>query len=564
MQNIFSFVQTQSAPATPFTPTVKNESADSAFSDSFFSIIMGQIAQESKTPVNNELPITLASEEVSTLSTSDDSEAKSIDEHLLDDLLSVVNALQQNTQTTVFPSLNSSSSLEKILGSETARQDFANVKSVSDLVDLSNKYNLGLEKLSITQENIDALQAKFPTLAQNNFFDDLQSALDATKSSLNNDEANLAKTPTTNNVISLLDKQQQKTETTTTPSILSELISKDIKTEPKTTPIVDNTLDDAPVVEVEETVIVNEKQQNNQKQTSTLQSLLQDKPAEKVNTPIQTPTEKVNTPLQTVIQKVVTTNETPSETEVVVEETVVKTEVTVEKTPIKAAIVAEETVVKTTRVNETKMEKQKSKEDISDTIIKTATTEKTSDDTINTTDEIGLMKKTTTTEETETSDLSSDEPQKTTDVRSDLKAVAKQDTTAKIIPVKESLNQFANDLREKIEAYKPPIMKVELSLNPKNLGDVDVTLLTRGNNLHVNISSTSNTMSLFTQNQAEVKTALINMGFTNLEMNFSDQRNSEQSQQNQKHSSGKDFEEFSTELNEENTASLEIVIPQYV
>ena len=542
MQNIFSFVQTQSppAPASSFTPTVKNESADSSFSESFFSIIMGQIAQESKTPVNNELPTTLASEEVSTLSTSDDSEAKSIDEHLLDDLLSVVNALQQNAQTTVFPSLNSSSSLEKILGSETARQDFANVKSVSDLVDLSNKYNLGLEKLSITQENIDTLQAKFPTLAQNNFFDDLQSALDATKSSLSNDEANLAKTPTTNNVISLLDKQQ-KTETTPTPSILSELISKDIKTEPKTTPIVDNTLDDAAVVEVEETAttIVNEKQQNNQKQTSTLQSLLQDKPVE-----------KVNTPLQTVVQKVVTTNETPSDTEVVIAKTVVKTEV-----------VSEEIVVKTTQVNETKVEKPKSKEDISETIIKTTATEDTSDDT---SDEIVLVKKTTSTDETDNGELGSDETQKVTDVRSDLKTVAKQDTTVKSVPVKESLNQFANDLKEKIDAYKPPIMKVDISLNPKDLGEVDVTLLTRGNNLQVNISSTSSTMSLFTQNQAEVKTALINMGFTNLEMNFSDQRNSEQSQQNQKHSSGGDFEEFSTELNEENTVSLEIVIPQYV
>ena len=191
-------------------------------------------------------------------------------------------------------------------------------------------------------------------------------------------------------------------------------------------------------------------------------------------------------------------------------------------------------------------------------LIKTTKTEKTVEET-------GLIQKTIITEETKTSNTSSDleETQTTTDVRSDLKTTNKQDITVKNTPVKESLNQFASDLKEKIEAYRPPIMKVELSLSPKNLGDVDITLLTRGSNLHVNISSSSNTMSLFTQNQAEVKTALINMGFTNLEMNFSDQRNSDQSQQhNPKQNSGTigNFEEF----NEEETALLEIVIPQYV
>ena len=89
---------------------------------------------------------------------------------------------------------------------------------------------------------------------------------------------------------------------------------------------------------------------------------------------------------------------------------------------------------------------------------------------------------------------------------------------------------------------------------------MDVTLLTRGNNLHVNISSNTTTMSLFTQNQNDVKNALVGMGFTNLEMNFSDQNPKEQPQQNnQKRNSG-NFEEF----NEDETALLEIIIPQYV
>lgn len=541
MQDIFSLVQPKSAlslaPTT--TETMKSENSDGSFAQSFFSIILGQLTQENEVAILSEplqtLPTTPLSEGLLDLAPTDD-KAKSIDEHLLDDLLSVINALQQNAQTTVFPSLKPSSTLEKILTSETVRQDFANVKSVNDLVDLSKKYNLGLEKLSISQENIDNLKTSFPSLAQNNFFDDLQTALDATKSSLSSDEAQ----PTATNVISFLDKQLQKTEPTPIPSMLSELISKEIKTEPKTTPIVDNVPVDTPIIE--ESLLVNEKQQINQietKQAETtqkqvLQTLLQDETVE-----------KTTVPLETVVQKVVNSNEAK------------KVEIPVET----EAPLSEEESIKITRMSEVKVEQNtKAEKDISDMLIRTTKTEKTVDE-----NEVGLIQKTNITEETKTSNTSSDleDTQVTTDVRSDLKTTNKQDITVKNTPVKESLNQFASDLKEKIEAYRPPIMKVELSLSPKNLGDVDVTLLTRGSNLHVNISSSSNTMSLFTQNQAEVKTALINMGFTNLEMNFSDQRNSDQSQQhNPKQNSGTmgNFEEF----NEEETALLEIVIPQYV
>ena len=444
MQDILSLVQPTSAlslaPAT--SETVKSENSDGSFAQSFFSIILGQLTQENKVTTLSELtqalPTTSLSENALDLTKVDD-KAKSIDEHLLGDLLSVVNALQQNSQTTVFPSLKPSSTLEKILTSETVRQDFANVKSVNDLVDLSKKYNLGLEKLSISQENIDNLKTSFPTLAQNSFFDDLQTALDATKSSLQSD----ATQPSTTNVISLLDKQLQKTETTPIPSMLSELISKEIKTEPKTTTISTTTLGETPIIE--EPILVNEKQQITQTETTqkqVLQTLLQDETVE-----------KTSVPLETVVQKVINSNEAkkveiPVETETVVDE----------KDPIK-----------TTRISEMKVEKNvKAEKDIPDIAMKTVKTEKVVNETI---DETGLTtQKTIITEETKTSNATSDlkDTQTTTEVRSDLKTTAKQDTTTKTTPVKESLNQFANDLKEKIETYKPPIMKVELSLSPKN------------------------------------------------------------------------------------------------
>ncbi|QIR78665.1 flagellar hook-length control protein FliK [Sulfurospirillum diekertiae] len=541
MQDILSFIPAPSpitlAPST--NEPIQAESANGAFSESFFSIILSQMTKEGKqvslsdlaqeAPTTNETNLNL---------TATDQKAKSVDEHLLDDLLSVVNALQQNSQTTIFPTLKPSSTLEKILGSETARQDFANVKNVSDLMDLSKKYNLGLEKLSISTETMDSIQKKFPTLAQNNFFDDLKTALTTVQSTQNGETTKAV----TTNLMSLLDKQPTTTTEipTTTPSILSELISKEVKPT-STTPTIDttnttNTTTTLNTPIVEEPLIVNEKQQN------TLAKALQ--------TPQEENTQ-ATLPLETVVQKVVNDNElkkpaTPIQT----------AEVVTQEEPAQIQVA-------TTHVNEVKKEPLvKTVEETTDTVLKTVKSDKTISDVASSAEEVTQIQKVVKPEEKEIA--KSEDTPLTVDAKTDSKVTVKQDlSTTKAVPVKESLNQFATDLKEKIEAYKPPIMKVELSLSPKSLGDVDVTLLTRGNNLHVNISSTTSTMSLFTQNQNDVKNALINMGFTNLQMNFSDQRNSDQSQQNQKQRSD-NSKEFTTESSEEETASLEIVIPQYV
>ena len=104
MQDIFSLVQPKSALslAPNTTETMKSENSDGSFAQSFFSIILGQLTQENEVEILSEplqtLPTTPLSEGLLDLAPTDD-KAKSIDEHLLDDLLSVVNALQQNAQT---------------------------------------------------------------------------------------------------------------------------------------------------------------------------------------------------------------------------------------------------------------------------------------------------------------------------------------------------------------------------------------------------------------------------------------------------------------------------------
>ena len=128
--------------------------------------------------------------------------------------------------------------------------------------------------------------------------------------------------------------------------------------------------------------------------------------------------------------------------------------------------------------------------------------------------------------------------------------------------VKKTFNTFAIEFKEKVEAYKPPMMKVNMQLSPKNLGDVDVTLITRGNNLQVNINSNSqNTLALFVQNQAEFKNSLVNMGFSDLQMNFGDKRGEERNQpQQQKEDQNSDYHD-SLENEEE---GINMILPNYV
>ena len=137
-------------------------------------------------------------------------------------------------------------------------------------------------------------------------------------------------------------------------------------------------------------------------------------------------------------------------------------------------------------------------------------------------------------------------------------------TQSKNFQIKHTINSFANDLKEQIENFKPPIMRVKMMLTPKDLGEVSVSLVNRGNNLQITINSNTNTMAIFTQNQAEFKNALVNMGFTNLNMNFSSNSNGKNAQQNSQKEKQKDnFESFADPIIEA-LDRVDIIIPRYV
>lgn len=535
MQDVTSYVSN----ASPLSVAVnggesKKTTSEKTSTKSFISIMLSQLSEgASNAKVSTKTTKeTVDTKEITKALKAEEQEAKSVDEHLLEDLLKIVNALRTNTQSTIFPTLKSTSRLDKVLGNETALKELSEAKSIGDLMALSKKYDLGLEKLSFSKESVEKLQKEFPTLAKSNFFESLQEEVETQKSASESKPL----TPS----ISPLEKQVQKNENTAPVSALKELMSKDNTDEPK-------------VVTSTQKVETKETLKTVLEQAPLVEDEIQAPKEIKIVETITTESKKTATnPIEVVAQKVVT--QTTEE---------IKAEKKVKVEPVLAAPTEEDVEVKApiqTRVSETKVENSLTQKGLTEAILQAIKTEKPVIE--KKPEENQVVAQVAAPLHEEPIQVESPEIKQNT---MEVKTVQKQEITTKQPSApKESLNQFASDLREKIENYKPPIMKVELTLNPRNLGEVDVTLLTRGNNLHVNISSNSNTMTLFTQNQAEFKNALVNMGFTNLEMNFSDQQKNQQQQQNNRQNNNQVFDELTGETSNETMASIEVIIPQYV
>ena len=104
------------------------------------------------------------------------------------------------------------------------------------------------------------------------------------------------------------------------------------------------------------------------------------------------------------------------------------------------------------------------------------------------------------------------------------------DLKVKTLQVKDTLDNFKNNLDEAIKNYKPPISKVNIELNPKNLGKVEVTIIQRGNNIQVNMNSDQSNINMFQTHQAEFRQALSSIGFNNIDMSFSSNQDRDRKQ----------------------------------
>jgi flagellar hook-length control protein FliK len=141
----------------------------------------------------------------------------------------------------------------------------------------------------------------------------------------------------------------------------------------------------------------------------------------------------------------------------------------------------------------------------------------------------------------------------------------------KLNEAKQMIKYLSNDVKTAIEDYKAPFTRVKVQLNPQRLGEVDLTIVQRGKNLHVNISSNNTAINTLAMNANDLKTQLSNSGINNATLNFnnsSDSSGSNQQQQGQRQNQKEAHEEYNYFENEENNeeimSSLEIVVPRYI
>ena len=361
-------------------------------------------------------------------------------------LLQVLEILNGNEKVSKFP--NFSDKIANFLSVPQNVEELSNVKSVSDLIDLAKKFDLGLENIEISNEDVPKLNEMFKNLGKQEFF-----------------------TP-----IKTEDK----------PFYLKELKN-----------------------EVEQTIIKNEP-----KEVVKLDTLLK---------------EVVANPVSEVKNLVKEEPKKLDDSEVKLDDEIVDVEP--DEQPKEPKV----------KVNLHKQKAQKAP-----TLESLLFPEREQ------------MREAEPSEETFSSDNKSELNQMVKDIANSAKHQLQ--TKAEI---KETLSNFSSTLKEQVQNYKAPITRFNITLNPLNLGEVEITMVNRGNNLHVNFNSTTATMNLFLQNQAEFKNSLVNMGFTELEMNFSDQnqRQEKREQAKNKYSSNQSDESENAQAEQ---SLLELVIPRYI
>jgi len=135
----------------------------------------------------------------------------------------------------------------------------------------------------------------------------------------------------------------------------------------------------------------------------------------------------------------------------------------------------------------------------------------------------------------------------------------------KIIDAKQTIRHFAQTLQEQVENYKPPFTRMQLTLDPKDLGKVEVTLISRGNNLHIQVNSNPTAIGVMAIQGNELRNQLTSMGFTDVQMQFNmNQQQHQQHQQDNRQHKYLAKEYIDIDEIPENYDSLEIIIPQYV
>ena len=445
---------------------------------------------------------------------SEEVESLTIERATFTQLLQLVEALSGKNETPKFPVFTEK--LDLLLKDAAVLKEFKDVKSLKDLIKLGEKYDLGLEKLTITTKEINTLEKSFPKLAEKEFFQP-KKAIISSESILN------TKKPESS--MAMAKKEEQ------TP--LKDLIKSiaPLKTEAK-----------AEIKEIK--ADVKEIKAEAKAEIKEIKADIKDLTAK---APLDKPTDT-----KQVATKVTSEDKEPKTIKVgeQISETASKETKTESPKTTPAATSTTASKFNQSSIFEQTLQSMKPQKQADTPQMAKEIVTKVTESAVE--NELGAH-------ENDNDAETKNENRQSTLAREIAKTATNQ---PKATIVKQTLSHFAQDFKEQVENYKPPMMKLQMALNPKNLGEVEVTLVNRGNSLHVNFTSTNQTMNIFVQNQAEFKNSLVNMGFTNLEMNFSDQRDNKDQQGGGRHLSHQFDDENVDEFSHEMT-SIEMVIPDY-
>ncbi|RVZ24989.1 flagellar hook-length control protein FliK [Helicobacter pylori] len=98
----------------------------------------------------------------------------------------------------------------------------------------------------------------------------------------------------------------------------------------------------------------------------------------------------------------------------------------------------------------------------------------------------------------------------------------------KSVTPKETIKHFAQQLKQEIQEYKPPMSKISMDLFPKELGKVEVIIQKVGKNLKVSVISHNNSLQTFLDNQQDLKNSLNALGFEGVDLSFSQDSSKDQ------------------------------------
>ena len=408
-----------------------------------------------------------------------------------------------------------SSSLEKLISIEENLAKLKDVKDLKDLLKIAEKLKLGLEKLSITSEALGALKSKFPALDKANFFKPIDVSLNQAALSAKN-----AKPAQPVLLASLLGKTAPKSIT----QVLKEAELEATKT-PKTAP-----------------------------KESGLKGLLNGDDI-KTKAPKQSANE--------IVEKVQNKVEPKSAA------TDLKDFLKISEKSTKEPKIAPSPLPSAPKVAKSEVDELKAFDiqNYLNSISKKAASA------IETTAPSGAetladMQSEPSNESRPSFGDAIENRLSDNNFKDMITALKMQDKIISRDIQQNSVRTFAAQMVEKISEFKPPVTRVNLQLHPAELGEVNITMIARANNLHVNVTSANATMALFLQNQAEFKANLVNMGFSDIQMSFSDHKEGSNTQQNaNKAKKSYESDEDGVMINEfegSGESTLEIVLPRYI